>query len=309
MIRIAITALLVSFAARAAPASSKLALPESKERQPANRTLTLTDENRDFVPELHVAPGVPTTLIFSMNVDKNGTRLADANGVLYPLLVQANTAIVTPKVELPASAAVPLSVALTDGTLLSFVLRPATTQIDFQVTVEARFTRNAAPESVDTLKQQIAQLQSRIDEMQSNSSHTAVAHVANLVLTQEPGSASARTFEAHRVHSRDKQSRLLVEANYVYRLFSKSYLLLSVENRDPSRAWVFDRAEVHLKSGSEDVSVPVEHAETDVRSLPPEETAKLVVVFDTPSQSSGQALQISLFEKGGARQVTLDIEP
>ena len=290
---------------------SHLPLPasNSKDRQPANRTLTLTDDNRNFVPELRVAPGVPTTLLFGVNVDKTGTRLADADGVMYPLLVQANTAILAPKNELAPGTAIPLSVTLADGTLLSFVLRPAATQVDFQVTVEAKFTRDNAPESVDALKQEIAQLQARIDEMQSNSGTAAVAHVAHLVLAQEPGSANARTFEAHRVHSRDKQARLLVEANYVYRLFSKSYLMLSVENRDPSRVWVFDRAEVHLKSGSQDVSVPVDAAECDIKNLPPEETAKIVVVFDTPPQSSGQTLQISLFERGGARHVTLDVEP
>jgi hypothetical protein len=282
---------------------------ENHEHQPANRTLSLTDDNRNFVPELHVAPGVPTTLILPLNVDKNGTRLADSNGLLYPLLVQANTAVVTPKAELAPGVAVPMSVALEDGTLLSFVIRSAPGPIDFQVSVEVHFTRNNAPESVESLKAEIAQLQSRIDELQSNSVNAAVAHVANLLLSQEPGTATARTFEGHRVHSRDKQSRLLVEASYVYRLFSKSYLLLTVENRDPSRVWVLDRAEVHLKSSSETVSIPVQHVESDIKSLPPEETARVVVVFDTPPQSSGQTLEVSLLEKAGARPVTLEVEP
>lgn len=284
-----------------------LTLPEV--RKPTNRVLTLTDELlRSSVPELFVAPGTPTTVLFPVNLDKKKLLLADPGGLFYPPIVQGNTIVILAKSELPPAATIPLSVALDDGTVVGFVLRRALAEADLTVTVELKLTKGSAPESNEALKQTIAQLQAKLDEVQANAGNSAVNHVAGLILGQEPGTAVARTFEQHRVHSRDKQSRLLTEAFHLYRLFNYSYLLLSVENRDPSRTWVFDRAEVRLL-GNDTTTVKVPFSEADIKSLPPEETAKVVVVFETLAQVPGQKFSVTLLEKGGPRHVTLEFEP
>src|SRR5947207_3322677 len=169
--------------------------------------------------------------------------------------------------------------------------------------------REVSPDSVEGLKQTIAQMQSRLDECQANAGSSGVSQIAALVLSQEPQSPTARTFEGHPLKGADKQSRLLVRLQHIYRLFGHSYVLLTVENRDPSRTWVLDKPEVKLFGGRDSQSLKVLTFDTDLKTLPPAEVAKVVVVFDTPVQMVGQKYALTLLEKGGARHVTMDFEP
>jgi uncharacterized protein (TIGR02268 family) len=317
MTRIAATLISVLFAASAdagAP-QRKPPVPESPradagtDRQVKNRVISFSDENRASVPELHLAQGVPTTLVFPLNINEATTRLADSQRLIYKPQFFKNTAVLSPKSDLPTGALIPLTVGLEDGTLLSFVLRTVPAEADFQVTVEVKFQREVSPDSVEGLKQTIAQMQSRLDECQANAGSSGVSQIAALVLSQEPQSPTARTFEGHPLKGADKQSRLLVRLQHIYRLFGHSYVLLTVENRDPSRTWVLDKPEVKLIGGRESQSLKVLTFDTDLKNLPPAEVAKVVVVFDTPTQSVGQKYALTLLEKGGARHVSMNFEP
>ena len=74
---------LVGFGARAAPETPRpVPLPEptreaSGERQVKNRLILFSDDNRASVPELHLAQGIPTTVILPVNINEAATRLAD----------------------------------------------------------------------------------------------------------------------------------------------------------------------------------------------------------------------------------------
>src|SRR3954470_11023202 len=130
------------------------------ERQVKNRVVLFSDDNRASVPELHLAQGIPTTLVFPVNIDEGATRLADSQHLIYKPQFFKNTAVLSPRVDLLAGVLIPLTIALEDGTLLSFVLRTVPSEADFQVTVEVKFERDLSPESVAGLKQTIAQMQS-----------------------------------------------------------------------------------------------------------------------------------------------------
>ena len=131
-----------------------------------NRVISFSDENRALVPELHLAQGIPTTVVFPLSINEAATRLADSQRLIYRPQFFKNTAVLSPKTDLPAGALIPLTVGLEDGTLLSFVLRTVPAEADFQVTVEVKFQREMSPDSVEGLKQTIAQMQSRLDECQ-----------------------------------------------------------------------------------------------------------------------------------------------
>jgi len=298
--------LLGALSAKAADSDSA---PPAAERRVANRVVTFSPESSTAVPEIFLAPGVPTTLIFPLNINEGATRLADPNKLIYKPQFYRNTAVLSPRAELPAGAVVPFSVGLEDGTLVSFILRGATTEADFQVTVELKITKSQAPESLEGLKETIARLQGSLDECQTSAGASGISKIASLVLANEPDSPTARTFEAHHVHAVDKQSRLLVNIQHLYRLFSDSYVLLTVENRDPSRVWVLDRPELKLRGGTETSVLKVVTFDTDLKSVPPEETAKVVVAFETPVQQAGQRISLTLLEKGGSRHVTIEFEP
>jgi hypothetical protein len=304
-----VVALLASFAAASAHAAEPPRTPPQVERRVANRLLTFSPETSNAVPEVFLAPGVPTTLIFPLKINESATRLADPNKLIFKPQFYQNTAVLSPRLELPTGAVVPLTVGLEDGTLVSFILRGATAEADFQVTVELKLTRPQAPESLDGLKQTIARLQGSLDECQANQGSSGIAKIASLVLVNEPGSPTARTFEAHHVHAVDKQSRLLVRIHHLYRLFNHSYVMVTVENRDPSRIWVLDRPELKLKGGSDAAALKVVTFDTDLKAVPPEETAKVVIAFETPAQQPGQRISLTLLEKGGSRHAALDFEP
>ena len=93
------TALLVASAAHAAPESAKpVPLPEvageaSGERQVKNRVILFSDDNRTSVPELHLAQGIPTTVILPVNINEAATRLADPQRLIYKPQFFKNTAV------------------------------------------------------------------------------------------------------------------------------------------------------------------------------------------------------------------------
>jgi hypothetical protein len=159
------------------------------------------------------------------------------------------------------------------------------------------------------LKQSIAQMQGRLDECQANAGNAGISQIAALVLSQEPQSPAARTFEGHLLKGADKQSRLLVRLQHLYRLFSHSYVLLTVENRDPSRTWVLDKPEVKLLGGRDAQTLKVVAFDSDLKAVPPGEVAKIVVVFDTPAPAADQKLAIALLERGGARHINMNFDP
>ena len=320
MHRHAFTALLAALVALPAVAqrtktdAEPLPLPGAANAAPKTRELKkrhviVNDENTDSIPEIHVAAGVPTTLVFSQQVTR--AQLANVAGMMFPATVNGNEVILAAKQDLPKATVVPLSVVLADGTLLSFQLITVPAEVDLQLEVEVDLQKNAAPDSPQALKLANAQLRGQLDECQSNTSSAGAAHIASLVLNQDAAAPQMRTFEGHTVHAIDKQARLLVEARYLYRLFNLSYLLLTVENRDPSKIWVLERPELKLAGDRETSDVHVTAFETDLKGgLPPGEQEKVVVVFDTPQQQpAGQRYSILLYEKGGGRHVKLDLNP
>jgi hypothetical protein len=115
-----------------------------------------------------------------------------------------------------------------------------------------------------------------------------------------------QVFERHPLRGGDKQSRLLVEARWIYRFLGLTYLVFTVENREPQRPWVLGRAEVRVTGSAESTDVRVLAASTEVPSLAPDAEERLVLAFETPSLAPGQKLGVTLVEKDGSRRVVLE---
>src|SRR5205823_10258701 len=85
---IAVALLLALPAGAQSEAPKPVPLPQgsgeaSSERQVKNRLILFSDENRAFVPELHLAQGIPTTVILPVNINEAATRLADPQRLIY----------------------------------------------------------------------------------------------------------------------------------------------------------------------------------------------------------------------------------
>jgi uncharacterized protein (TIGR02268 family) len=281
------------------------ALPAERagpQRELRRRTLAIDDQSLGTLPEIHVAGGDATVLNFQIPVKEQGIILPNAQGTFYPASQADRTVVLVPKADLAAPASV--SVTLVDGTVLSFKLVSVPRERDVQVDVVMNLRSRGPPESAAALQAAVERLRSQLDDCQGSSPGAAAARLASLLVTQ--GLDEHEVFERRRFHGGDKQSRLLVEAHLAYRLLGLTYLVFTVENRDPERVWVLGRAEVKLEGGSGTSDLKVLAATTELASLAPGVEERVVIAFATPSPGPGQKLSVALLEREGNRRVVLE---
>src|SRR5258708_28835558 len=134
----------------------------SKSRELKKRHIVVNDQNSDLIPEVHVAAGVPTTLVFSQKVLR--AQLADVAGLMFPATVNGTEVILAATPELPHGTVLPMTVGLSDNTLLSFQLTSVAAEVDLQVEIEVEIEKNAAADSPQALRILNAQLRGQLDE-------------------------------------------------------------------------------------------------------------------------------------------------
>ena len=305
MIRKLTLAVPLLLAAQQTTASAADASIQSK-RELRRRTLTINDANSNSVAEIHVAGGVPTTLVFEMPIKENGALLADVSKSFFPPQLTDNAILLVPKSDVARKNLTTLTVTLSDGTVLPFKLVSNPQDADIQVDVIVAIEKHAAPSSAQACRITLSQLRSDLDECQENAGKAGISKVASLILTQELYKPQSFTVAQHTAHRLDKQNRLLVEVKRVYRLFDLTYLVVTVENRDPSKIWVLDRPEIAVTGQSQAADVKVMLHAAELSALPPGETEKVVIVFNTPRQDVQQRFNVSLLEKNGNRHVRLE---
>ncbi len=305
MLRSLVVALFATVAPVATLAAASGRAPSAEaaqvKRELRRRTLAINDSNVSSLPEIHVAGGTATVVSFQVPLRSGGAFIADVKGLMNPLSQSDRFLVLVPKKDLPGP--LPLNVSLADGTVLTFKLLTIATDADAQVDVALDLERSAAPDSAAAMKTSLVSVRAQLDECQAGSAAAGVAKIASLFIQQNLDAPHA--FERHAIRGGDKQSRLLVEARWVYRLLGMTYLVLTVENRDPVKPWVLDRAEVKLL-GSSSVDVKVLSIQAELATLPPDVSEKVVVAFATPPQTARQKVSLSLLEKEGARHVVLD---
>lgn len=290
----------LSLGAMAAPRGVAPAKRAVRELQ--RRTLTITDSTRDS--EVHVAGGTIVTLTFPSPLE--GALLPDARGLFEEPRVEGRLVVLLPKSDVAPAEAVAMTVTLQDGTVLPpflLVTRPGVA--DLAIDVDVRLDKKASADSAAGLRLQIAELQARVDACNEQAKGVGAVKVAELVLAQEANKPTASVVERHDVHARDKQSGLFVETRAVYRLFEYSYLLATVENRDPDKTWVLDSAHVSVDGGGSTIEARVVHVAREFERLAPGVEEKLVVVFETPPQNPSHRYTLRLQEAGGSRHVEL----
>ncbi len=299
---------LVLFLAAAPPKTPQPSTPktvQAPQRKTNSRTVEVTDSTA--TTELFVAAGTPCTLTFPIDVKGEQVFLVDPNNAFFPIQALGRTVIVVPKKDIPPGQKVSVTVTLSDGTLLPpFILSSSATEVDLTVEVRVSLKAKATSDSTTGLKTQVSELQSRLDECQQSAADSGAGKVAALILKQDMSKPGAFLVERHPSRNLDKQSRLLVETLVVYRLFGLSYLVLTVENRDPTKAWVLDRPEIVVAGANGSTDARVTSVASDLVSIPSGEVSKYVIAFTTPTQETGQTFRVKLLEKDGARHVSLD---
>lgn len=273
-------------------------------RRLERRALAITDASFQDVPVVHVAKGVPTTLSFGQAIRRESILLADTSEAFLPPKATETTVVLIPVGDLAPKAVATLTVTLADGTLVPLLLETRPRAVDIAVDVTVELSKKAPPESVPALKASVLQLRGELDECRGDSAAAGVQKLARLLL--EPDGKDADNVVRQELHRRDKQERLLVELVRAYRLFGHTYLLLTLENRDPSAPWVLDKPELSATGGRQTMDVPVLAFEMDVPVLGPNETARLVVAFASPASSGSEGFRLQLLERNGTRNVRIE---
>lgn len=271
-------------------------------RELKRRTVTISETN-GAIPALHVAPGIATVIAFQANL-RDASFARELEALFHPLTRTARTVVVVPKqvVTKPVS----LSVAMSDGTIVTFALVTVGKDVDAQVDVVIAL--RSAPDSPEALRNQVAELEAKLEDCHAASERAGARKIAALVLAQ--GGEAPQAFESHVMRGTERQSRLRVEARRVYRMLELTYLVLTVANRDPQRSWVLGRVEVHLTGGGQTMELAVETYKPELEELPPDKEEKVVVAFKTPQVlKANQRIAVALLEKDGSRRVELkDLE-
>jgi uncharacterized protein (TIGR02268 family) len=274
----------------------------AEKRELRRRALTIDDASLTSVPEIRVAGGTPTILTFEVPVKDGGAVLADVRGVFFPPTQTDRTVMLVPKSDL--SRPEPLNVSLADGTVLTFKLVTVPGEADVQVDVSVALRERASPDSAQALRMMNEQLRSELDECRDGAANAGATKLAALLLSQSLD--QPQTFERRPLHAGDKQSRLLVQGRWAYRMLGLTYMIFTVENRDPQRSWVLDRVDVRLTGGRDAVDVKVIAAQAELPILPPGTAERVVVAFETPSVSASQRFKVTFHEKDGPRLVALE---
>ena len=271
-------------------------------RELRRRTITIDDASLTSVPEIRVAGGTPTILAFEVAVKEGGAVLADVRGVFYPPTQTDRTVMLVPKADLERPQ--PLNVSLVDGTVLTFKLVSVPNEADVQVDVAVALKERARPDSAAALRMLNEQLRGELDECRDGAANTGATKLAALLLAQSLD--QPQTFERRPLRAGDKQSRLFVEGRWVYRMLGLTYMIFTVQNRDPQRSWVLDRVDVRLTGAGEAVDVKVVAAQAELPILPPGTAERVVVAFEAPPMSPSQRFRVSFHEKDGPRLVALE---
>jgi uncharacterized protein (TIGR02268 family) len=273
-------------------------------REPQRRTITVDDASVNTLPEVRVAGGLATVLTFSVPLAERDTNaLEGAYKARFHQIVQTTdrTIVLLPVKDLDIT--IPVTVALRDGTVLVFRCVSVPRQYDGQLDVIIALKNRAPVESVAALKTRIGVLQGDLDQCRATTGDAGASKLASLLLTQD--SDQSQAFDRRRLRRIEKDKRLLVEARWAYRLLGLTYLVLSVENRDPDRVWSFDRAEVKVASGKMLTDIAVKAAVVEMPQLPPDAAGHVVVAFPTPASTGPVTVSVTLHEKDGGRSATL----
>lgn len=288
---------------QAAPGSGD-AVQTGAKRALKRRSLLVTDANFNEVQVVHVAGGVPTTVSFRQPLRPESVILADTTNAFLPVKATESSIVLIPRRDLGKKSMTTLTVTLADGTILPLLLTTVAGEADIGVDINVSLVKLAPAESAFALKGAVLELRSELDECRADQGAAGIAKLTGLVLQQEV--ARPQVFERHELHRRDKQERLLVDVRQAYRIFGHTYLVLTLENRDPGRTWVLDRPELSVTGSGQSMDVHVASFQTDTPAIAPNQTGKLVVAFPTPPQGNDNTFCLQLLEKNGSRHIRLD---
>ncbi|RKH19377.1 DUF2381 family protein [Corallococcus sp. CA047B] len=278
-------------------------------REPAVRTVLLSEHPEDFTPSVYVKGAVSTVLRFEAPVDASKTRMLAWEGRFEPLLVGGRKVVVEPVRDLGEDEGVPLLVTLTNGREIPFLLKPPgqgrRAELDQQVNVFEDRQRYEAMYStlMDSLKQQrvLKEENALLRQEERSPDHALAALLANGDIKHTP-------FELGQSWQlKNEEATVRVEVLKSKRI-PKVAVVFTLTNHDAKKPWSLMEAKLSTRSGGKSRPFALRMQQDEIV---PGATGRIAVVADESVFQSPQGLEqlaLELFRADGLSQAYLVLE-
>ena len=286
-------------------ASSTLADPRDKL---SVRAVMLSEHPDDATHRVYVKGQVVTVLRFEQSVDASRTKMIGWEGRLEPLAVVRNKVVLEPIHDLDEDEALPLVVALADGTQASFLLRPPGRQegasADQQVDVFKDPESYAALHA--SLMRALKREKSMEGELERYRQEETSEDSALAALLASGGVAQTPFKVASRAAGTDNGTEIHAT---VFKGKGKAAVVFNVKNLDPARPWSMKSARLVAISSGRESAVAVH---TTRSSIGPGEAGVVAAVADRSAFIEGGKMVsvfLELYRHDGLRQAFVQLDP
>ncbi|MBE4748659.1 DUF2381 family protein [Corallococcus sp. ZKHCc1 1396] len=278
-------------------------------REPAVRTVLLSEHPEDFTPSVYVKGAVSTVLRFEAPVDPAKTRMLAWEGRFEPLLVGGRKVVVEPLRDLGEDEGVPLLVTLTNGREIPLLLKAPgqgrRVGLDQQVNVYEDLQRYEAMYSalMDSLKQQriLKEENARLRQEEHSPDHALAALLAN-------GDRKHTPFERKRTWRLNNEEANVTVEVLTSRKVPKVAVVFTLTNHDAKKSWSLMEARLSTLSGGKARPFALRMQQDEIA---PGGTGRIAVVADDSVFRSPQGLEqlaLELFRADGLSQAYLVLE-
>jgi hypothetical protein len=260
------------------------------------RPLMLSEHPRDTTHRIRVSGQVVTTLRFEKAVDPDKTKLLGWEGRMEPLH------------DLESDEAIPLVVALVDGTEVPFLLRPpdwkssagADQQVDVFKDREGCASMHAALQRALQRNGVLAEENERYRKEETSEDHALASLLASGALGQTPFKF------ADRFSGKDEDSQVDVQ---VFQGKGKVAVLFKVKNVGSERPWSLHSARLMTREGGRPRVVAIR---STAREIVTGGSGVIAAVVDASAFKEGSgmtSLFLEIYRQEGLRQAIVQLEP
>jgi uncharacterized protein (TIGR02268 family) len=255
------------------------AQPFPPARVQQQRDVTLSATSDAPVQEVYVAPGVLTTLVFPMPLER-ASLVVDEQGTHFALVdVGDRTLTLEPRGEWTPQKRLSLKARLQDGTPVALVLRVHPSQVDGRVNVKR-------PRSLESLEAELTALQARCGE----SGPMGLLHAGQL----DGKGVLARRIDV--LAQPKTKTGLMVVDGMGYRAAQWALVEVKVKNLPGQAPWVPLQTRL---IGPDGRAVKVVAVWTEKPRLAPGEAGRVRMQTEAPSWREGAVLQLEIQDGGG----------
>jgi uncharacterized protein (TIGR02268 family) len=255
------------------------------------RRVTLPTDSKEGAPEVHVARGALTTLVFDAPVEKSSLELEKRVSRFKLVDPGESTLNLEPLVDLAPEERLGLRIRLKDGLVVALILTTHPTQVDGRVDVDRPRPPEEVRAELAATKAQLAALQAQLGA--SGPASWVLAGLLDELLIQRLDVPVAA----------GNTSGLSVEDCIGYRSNTWAVAAIELRNLPGQKAWVPGAVRLSRRGGK---PVQVLSVQLGKPALAPGERGSVAVQTQAPEWKRGEVFHLELTDKDGERVLSIE---